>query len=688
MNTDNEVGRITSLQPINVSAGILRISQESNLTDVRVTGGDLRLKNKVNLNSFQMNSGSLTVASSNPFDVTLPLKISGGQVSVDSGADFGLSNPIQISNTVGFGGPGVLRLNSVVTGSGNFMKTYNNYLQLLKPGSYTGATLISQGELLLGGSNLIPDGSAMDVAAGALLNLAQQSETFGSLSGAGTVHLGAGGASMTTNSSVPSTFTGNILGNGTVIKHGPETLTVTGALSMQGTLQVAAGALVMNGSLQPTTQTIVSPGGVLKGTGVTGNTNVSGTVAPGQSPGILRTGNFTMSAGSNLSLEFGGVTPGNLANNYDQLQVTGSVSMASTAVLNVSAVNGFVPSPGQQFVILTNDGTDPVVGNFAGLGDNALIDNFLQSGWAARISYHGGDGNDIVLSVINRASVDLGITTTLIPENAGSTLQIARLATVDPDIHDSFQYTLVAGSGATDNSAFQIDASGFLHAVGGLNFETKSSYSIRVRSQDLGGNQVEKAIQLTVQDLPELVGSPQINDGNVQRSFVTNVSLTFEGPIVITSGAFVVTSRATGLPVVTNYESTINELGQTMVTLNFVDATTRGQVALNDGYYELAVDGTKIRRGTAQLDANHDGVAGDTYRFGAVEADRFYSLFGDVDGDAVVGVVEFGKFRNAFGKQAEDPGYSLMFDYNFNGAISIDDFGRFRDRFGKPKLAF
>lgn len=692
-NTVANIGSISSREPISVSAGALYINQPSSLTSIDVSGGELRPRAQVNLGSFQMSAGMLSLGTSNPFGTTLPLSLSGGQIFVPSeevggGNSFSLNNPIQLSNTVLLGGTGNLQLNGTVGGSGNLLKSYNKDLTLNGVASYTGATLISQGKIVLGGSERLPDNGAVDIAAGAALNLATLSETVGPLSGAGNIELGNGAAVLTTNASIASTLTGNIVGTGTFIKQGPETLTMTGALSMLGALQVSTGTLAMNGSLQPSTQLFVASSGTLKGTGVTGSTTIAGTLSPGQSPGILRTGNLGLLAGSNLNLEFGGVTAGNTASNYDQLQVTGSVSIASTAVLNLAAVNGFAPTPGQQFVILTNDGTDSIAGNFAGLAENALIDNFVQSGWAARISYHGGDGNDIVLSVINRSSVDLGATTTTIPENAGSGYSLSKFTTVDPDVHDSFLYTLVAGVGATDNSVFQIDAYGFLHTVGSLNFETKSSYSIRVRSQDLGGNQIEKAFLLNVQDLPEMIGLPTINDGSAQRSFVTHVSLTFEGPIAISNGAFAVTSRATGLPVVTSYESTVTETGQTIVSLNFVDASTRGQVALNDGYYELVVDGSKIRRGTAQLDANQDGVAGDTYRFGTVEADRFFSLFGDTSGDAKVDVAEFGQFRNAFGKQAEDPGYSLMFDYNFNGAVSIDDFGKFRDRFGKPQLAF
>ena len=57
----------------------------------------------------------------------------------------------------------------------------------------------------------------------------------------------------------------------------------------------------------------------------------------------------------------------------------------------------FTPEANDQFLILANDGTDPVVGTFAGLPQGGVLQargDFLQ------IDYHGGDGNDVVLRPI------------------------------------------------------------------------------------------------------------------------------------------------------------------------------------------------------------------------------------------------------------------------------------------------
>lgn len=67
--------------------------------------------------------------------------------------------------------------------------------------------------------------------------------------------------------------------------------------------------------------------------------------------------------------------------------------------------------------------------------------------------------------------------------------------------------------------------------------------------------------------------------------------------------------------------------------------------ATSDGYYQLTVDGTKINLAGQQLDVDGNGLGGDTYTLGAAEADNFFALYGDTNGDGLVGIAEFGQFR-------------------------------------------
>ncbi|MDA1014323.1 MAG: Ig-like domain-containing protein [Planctomycetota bacterium] len=117
-----------------------------------------------------------------------------------------------------------------------------------------------------------------------------------------------------------------------------------------------------------------------------------GTLAPGVSPGKLNSGSVTFTSTANFDVELNGATVGT---QYDQLNVTGSVTLGN-ATLN--ATLGFVPSPGVEFIIINNDGGDAVGGTFNGLAQGATI---TVGGIPLFVSYVGGDGNDVVLTVDN-----------------------------------------------------------------------------------------------------------------------------------------------------------------------------------------------------------------------------------------------------------------------------------------------
>ena len=63
-------------------------------------------------------------------------------------------------------------------------------------------------------------------------------------------------------------------------------------------------------------------------------------------------------------------------------------------------------------------------------------------------------------------------------------------------------YTLISGSGDTDNGSFNISGNQ-LRATASLDFETKSSYSVRVQSTDQGGLTVTKTFTITVTNVNE-----------------------------------------------------------------------------------------------------------------------------------------------------------------------------------------
>jgi hypothetical protein len=81
---------------------------------------------------------------------------------------------------------------------------------------------------------------------------------------------------------------------------------------------------------------------------------------------------------------------------------------------------------------------------------------------------------------------------------------VGSLTSADPDDGSIFTYSLVAGSGSTDNNAFTIVGSS-LNINSSPDFEIKSAYNVRVRSTDQGNLFFEKQFTIHINDVPETI---------------------------------------------------------------------------------------------------------------------------------------------------------------------------------------
>ena len=100
-----------------------------------------------------------------------------------------------------------------------------------------------------------------------------------------------------------------------------------------------------------------------------------------------------MNANSYFHAQLNGSLPGVT---YDQVNVNGTVTLDPSASLFPNL--GFTPAQGQVFVIVSNDGTDPVSGTFNGLPQGT---NFNIGPYPFQISYIGKTGNDITLTSLS-----------------------------------------------------------------------------------------------------------------------------------------------------------------------------------------------------------------------------------------------------------------------------------------------
>ncbi|HEY9693877.1 MAG TPA: DUF4347 domain-containing protein, partial [Oculatellaceae cyanobacterium] len=111
----------------------------------------------------------------------------------------------------------------------------------------------------------------------------------------------------------------------------------------------------------------------------------------------------------------------------------------------------------------------------------------------------------------NSAPNGLGLSPSNIRENVPSNSIVGNLSTYDPDTGNTFTYSLVSGTGSTDNPSFSIVNGNQLRINSSPNFESKSSYNIRVRTTDQGGLSYEGALPVTIINVNE---APIITGGS------------------------------------------------------------------------------------------------------------------------------------------------------------------------------
>ncbi len=140
----------------------------------------------------------------------------------------------------------------------------------------------------------------------------------------------------------------------------------------------------------------------------------------------------------------------------------------------------------------------------------------------------------------NAAPTALALSNTAIDENTGANAVVGTFSTTDADAGNTFIYTLVSGTGSTDNALVNLSGS-TLRITASPDFETKASYAIRVRTTDQGNLFKEQTFVITINDLFEsndlTVSTPQNVSGSYDNVIIVDGGIaTLTGPLTV-SGA-------------------------------------------------------------------------------------------------------------------------------------------------------
>ena len=347
------------------------------ITNLTVSGGDFQ-------GNFSSSLGST-------------LTISGSLVNL-ADADASFSNPVEFVTGAVVDAASYGFEFAAITGSGNFQKLGPNSLYLYNGAvNYSGTMTISQGPVYTSGTfggSIVNNGgdfsstgalagsyvqsSGTGVFAGALsvnqtgglIEFPTGTNTVGSLAGSGgTINLAAG-AALTIGNATSTTYSGSIVGSGSLSKVGAGTLTLTGSNSYSGATTVSAGRLSVNGALG-NSPVMVLAAAELGGSGsIGGPVSVAngGTLSPGNSIQSLSTGAATFAAGATFEYEVDSTNPLSLSTAADLLVVSGNLNLdtGNGTILTVADLAGS-PNP------FVNDTTIFALINYSGAWNGGLF---------------------------------------------------------------------------------------------------------------------------------------------------------------------------------------------------------------------------------------------------------------------------------------------------------------------------
>jgi autotransporter-associated beta strand protein len=226
---------------------------------------------------------------------------------------------------------------------------------------------------------------------------------IGSLSGSGVVLLDGHNLSVGINN-LSTRFSGVIQESGVLIKVGSGTLSLTGANTYIGATTVSEGTLIASnrsGSATGTGRITVNSGslggkGIISGAVTIGTgTGTGAFLAPSigsNQPAILTfKKTITFKADSTYTCKI------NTNNNRtDQVKAKG-VMIESGAQFSFQAVANKKLTNGTVFTAINNTSANPIGGTFANLTDGSIFTAGLNN---FQVSYEGGTGNDLTLTVV------------------------------------------------------------------------------------------------------------------------------------------------------------------------------------------------------------------------------------------------------------------------------------------------
>ncbi len=244
-----------------------------------------------------------------------------------------------------------------------------------------------------------------------------------------------------------------------------------------------------------------------------------------------------------------------------------------------------------------------------------------------------------------------------IPENSSQGTLVGTVAASDSDAGQILTYAIIGGNGETGD-AFAIDLHSGLLTVNNpaaLNNDLSPAFGLTVQVTDNGSPPRSNSATITV-DLTSVLQLTnfEVQHGEVERSFIQNLDLTFSSPAGLT-----------------------DLLQSGRVQLTRYDLAGQNGVAVNPGSLSVQGNHLELDFGAQGIGGNRNSNVGDGYYRLALDLDgngsletqvTFYRLFGDMDGNGTVDSADVSAIQTGIGS-----GYNPELDANGDGVVDSRD---------------
>jgi autotransporter-associated beta strand protein len=327
----------------------------------------------------------------------------GGELWSRTGSLVRLTGPMTLTDHAQFVASGDLQIDAVITGFGNLAVSGSPIL-LGSTNTYAGTTQVRDhyltpngwAHLIVAADEAVPHAPALDLSESAQLTIRHHHQTLAGVTGTSRVQLESTASpaergTLILNGAGEYLFSGVILGDGLIRKMGSGRQTFAGtSTGAIGSTIVEHGALAIQGTHAMAID--VGAAGRLELTGKTGAV----TVASGGDL-VLGFGSIPNEASALSLTDANLVVPGKASSAgpaLATLTVVGPVTLGDSALaLNLPFDFGALAAT--EVVLVNKVQAGPILGTFSGLPEGAEI---TTGAFAFRVTYVGGDGNDIVLT--------------------------------------------------------------------------------------------------------------------------------------------------------------------------------------------------------------------------------------------------------------------------------------------------